>query len=449
MNNGYMLIKRAQPLSGTTHVYGAKNAVLVIMTSLILTDGISVLDNVPNNADVRLMIELLESLGASVNFDINKKQLTVDTFGICRHEVNPEIMNKMRASILVMGPLLARFQEAKVALPGGDLIGLRPINYHLDGFKKFGVTISVQAPYVHARRPSSLEIARKVRVVLEYPSVGATENLLMYACLGAQETIIVNAAFEPEVFDLIEVLKKMGAVIEILPAATLLIKGVQRLRPVNHAIVPDRLETGALLMATAITGGEIAIANARADHLDIVLEKLKDMGHQITTHLDMGRPEVTTGIHLKATKHPQAVNIKTAPYPGFPTDLQPSMMAALCLAEGTSVVEETVYENRMLHVKELSKMGAQITLEGTKSVIRGVEALYGCEVIASDIRASCALVLCGMVAFGQTKMTGISHWLRGYDRLEERLGRLGASVELINETTIAAEYQTITQKPLL
>lgn len=448
MNNGYMLIKRAQPLSGTAQVYGAKNAVLVIMTSLILTDGKSVLENVPNNADVRLMIELLESLGATINFDINKKQLTVDTFGICHHEVSPEIMNKMRASILVMGPLLARFDEAKVALPGGDLIGLRPINYHLDGFKKFGISINVETPYVNAQRVPQ-ETMRKVRIVLEYPSVGATENLLMYACLGSQETIIVNAAFEPEVFDLIEVLKKMGAMIEILPSATLYIKGVQRLNSVNHTIVPDRLEVGALLMAAAITHGEIAITNARADHLDIVLEKLKDMGHHITTHLDIGRPEVATGIHFKATQHPQAVTIKTAPYPGFPTDLQPSMMAILSLAEGISTVEETVYENRMLHVKELGKMGAQISLEGTKSIIRGVEALYGCEVIASDIRASCALVLCGMVAYGQTKMTGVSHWLRGYDRLEERLCILGASVELIDEMVTVVEGPMITQKPLL
>ncbi len=430
MSNGYLLIKKSSPFNGTVEVNGAKNAVLVIITSLILTDGVSVLDNVPNNADVQLMIRLLEDLGAKVSFDIVAKKLTVDTFGIHKFEVKPEIMNKMRASILVMGPLLARFGKVKVALPGGDLIGLRPINYHLAGFKKFGVVAERQDPFVTAyvQQPESY-----ARIVLEYPSVGATENLLMYACLGKRTTTIINAALEPEVLDLIDILKKMGACIEILPGAILFIRGVSRLNPVQHSIIPDRLEAGAILLAAAITGGSVTVANALPDHLDIFLEKLKEMGHSVSTNYNPQTNSFLPGITFKATTSPRGVNIKTGPYPGFPTDLQPSFMAVLCIAKGTSVIEETVYENRMIHAKELGKMGAQITVEGSKATIRGVEALYGCEVIASDIRASCALVLAGLVAFEQTKMTGIHHWQRGYDKLEERFQKLGGLIDVFNE----------------
>lgn len=434
MTSSYMSIKKSPPLSGTVEVYGAKNAVLVILTALILTDGISILENVPNNTDVQLMIKLLEELGAKITFDRENKRLMVDTFEIHQFEIRPEIMNKIRASILVMGPLLARFGKAKVALPGGDLIGLRPINYHLDGFKKLGVLIERNDPFVNAHLASSEHLPTSTRIVLEYPSVGATENLLMFACLGKAEVLIINAALEPEVLDLIDILKKMGAHIDVLPSSTIYIKGVNRLKPVTHTIIPDRLEAGAILLATAVTGGCINIRNARADNLDIFLEKLKDMGHEIDV-------SATDGITFKATAHPQAVNIKTGPYPGFPTDLQPSMMAALCLAEGVSTIEETVYENRMIHIKELGKMGAQISLEGTKAIIHGVDTLYGCEVIASDIRASCALVLAGMAAEGQTKMTGIHHWQRGYDHLEERLRILGADVQLVS--AIASPQQAI------
>jgi UDP-N-acetylglucosamine 1-carboxyvinyltransferase len=445
MISGHILVQKSAPLIGTIEVNGAKNAVLVIITSLILTDGISTLKNVPNNADVRLMIKLLEDLGALVSFDVEEKKLTVDTSGLRKFEVKADIMNKMRASILVMGPLLARFGKAKVAMPGGDLIGLRPINYHLEGFKKMGIIVENNEPFVSASLKSYQDQPANTRIVLEYPSVGATENLMMFATLCKGETVIINAALEPEVIDLIDILKKMGAHIDILPSATLVIKGVQRLNPVTHAIIPDRLEAGALIMAATITGGEITIPNARPDHLDIFLEKLKEMGHQVITDLDKGYSPMPLGITVKATNRPQGVSIKTGPYPGFASDLQPSMMAALCLAQGVSVVEETVYENRMIHAKELSKMGAQITVEGSRAIIRGVDALYGCEVIASDIRASCALVLAGLAAYGQTKMTGIHHWQRGYDKLEERLGKMGALIHVINQITNAPENQTTIQ----
>jgi len=423
-----MLIKQSPPLQGTVEVNGAKNAVLVIMTSLILTNGTSTLNNVPNNADVRLMISLLQLLGAHVTFNAEKKQLIVNTEPIGSYEIPPEIMNKIRASILVAGPLLARFGRARVAYPGGDLIGLRPINYHLEGFKKCGATILHNDPFVEATITSQKNSYN--RIVLEYPSVGATENLLMFASLGTSETVIINAALEPEVLDLIDVLKKMGASIEILPVATIVIKGASKLNPVTHSIIPDRLEAGALLAAAAITGGHITISNARASDMDIFLEKLSMMGHAIQTPFTLGANTPDLGITIKATTNPIAVGVKTAPYPGFPTDLQPSFMALLCAATGTSVIEETVYENRMVHARELRKMGAQIAVDGAKATIHGVEELYGTDVIATDIRASCSLMLAGLIAQGQTRMTGLHHWQRGYDQLEEKLRALGANITI-------------------
>lgn len=436
MTTEHLIIRKSGPLHGTAELYGAKNAVLVIMTSLILTEGICILDNVPNNADVQLMITLLRELGAMVMFDTVTKRLTVDTTHICRFEVKPEIMNKIRASILVMGPLLARFGMAKVAMPGGDLIGMRPINYHLEGFKKLGADIDANPPSVTAslhRKPPLY-----ARIILEYPSVGATENLLMFACLGESETHIINAAIEPEVLDLIDVLRKMGAQIEVLPGATLAIKAVQSLKPITHTIIPDRLEAGTLLISAAITGGSIHLPQARVDHLDIVVEKLREMGHTLITGYDL--PDRSPfGITLQATDAPRSVNIKTGPFPAFPTDLQPLFMAAMSVAHGMGTIEETVYENRMIHAKELAKLGAQITLDSNKAIIRGVDTLYGTEVIASDIRASCALVLAGMVAMGQTKMTGVHHWQRGYDGLEHKLNALGARIILGDDNVTAAE----------
>ncbi len=439
MSGSHILIKKSSPLSGSAHVNGAKNAVLVIITSLILTEGVSVLENVPNNADVRIMIKLLEDLGAMVNFDTTNKKLTVDSTGINRHEISPDMMKMMRASILVMGPLLARFSTASVAYPGGDLIGQRPINYHLNGFKKFGISVEYQEPFVIASCKQWEDRPNYTRITLEYPSVGATENLMMFASLGKGQTVIINAALEPEVFDLIDVLKKMGAQIEILPGATLVITAVQRLHPVVHKIIPDRLEVGTLLLAAAITGGSITIPNARPDHLDIFIEKLREMGHAVHVVFDPKTYQPLPGISLKAANKSNSVSIKTGPYPGFPTDLQPLTMAALCLADGISTIEETVYENRMLHAKELAKMGAQISVDRSTATIHGVSELYGSEVIASDIRASCALMLAGLAAAGQTKMTGIHHWQRGYDKLEEKINALGGLIEFIEEPLATIE----------
>lgn len=416
----YIAIEQSPALQGIIELNGAKNAVLVIIASLLLTKGKSRLTNVPASDDVFQMIKLMQTLGAQVFFYPEEHVLEVDTSTVAKWQVGAEIMKKMRASILVMGPLLARFGKADIATPGGCVIGSRPIDYHLKNFKKMGAVIEECGDFLTARA----QLLHANRIVLEYPSVGATENIMMAAALTPGITTIINAALEPEVFDLIAILRKMGAKITIEAPATIFIDGVSSLEPVEHAIIPDRLEAGALLLAAAITGGSVSLPQAHAYSMDVFLLKLEEMGHEIIIG-DHG-----IGITLKATKEPKAVSFKTSPYPGFPTDLQAPMMAALCLAQGTSIVEETVFENRLLHVRELQKMGAQIKLEHNKAIITGVDSLYGASVIATDIRASCALVLAGMVAHGSTVMTGIHHWTRGYEGLEHKLSLLGGSVKL-------------------
>lgn len=421
--NSYITIETSPALNGTVELNGAKNAVLVIIASLLLTKGKSRLLNVPASDDILHMIKLMQSLGAEVFFHPQEHILEIDTSTVSKWQVSAEIMKKMRASILVMGPLLARFGKADIAIPGGCVIGSRPIDYHLKNFKKMGAVIDECGDYLTARA----DLLHAQRIVLEYPSVGATENIMMAAVLTPDSTTIVNAALEPEVLDLITVLKKMGAHITIDAPATLIIQGVGALQPIEHAIIPDRLEAGALLVAAAITGGTVHLPQALAFAMDVFLLKLEEMGHEIS----VGPQGI--GITLKACKEPRAVSFKTSPYPGFPTDLQAPLSAALCLAQGTSIIEETVFENRLLHVRELQKMGAQIKVEHNKAIITGVDKLYSASVIATDIRASCALVLAGFVAQGTTIMTGIHHWTRGYDGLEHKLTLLGASIKRYTE----------------
>ncbi len=432
MKHAYLKIEQSKKLKGTIDLVGAKNAVLVIMASLLLTSGKSTLKNVPCSADVLHMIKLLEELGALVEFSQEKHLLTVDTMSVDKWKVSPDIMKKMRASILVMGPLLARFGFADIALPGGCVIGTRPIDYHVKNFKKLGVKIEIDGDYLHAK----VGAIKPQKIILEYPSVGATENIMMAAVLAKGTTKIVNAALEPEVMDLIDVLQKMGAQIKIDAPATIIIEGVQDLRPIEHAIIADRLEAGTLLAAVAATGGHAYLPHAPAYALDVFLLKLEEMGHEI----EIGENEV--GIRLKASSNPKAVSFKTGPYPGFPTDLQAPMMMLQCIAEGESIIQETVFENRLVHARELQKMGAQIEVEHNTAKIKGVEELYGSQVIATDIRASAALVIAGLVADGTTIMTGIKHWKRGYEALEIKLAALGANIQLIegeyDETAVIA-----------
>lgn len=421
MSEEFIIIEKSKPLKGEVRLSGAKNAVLVIMASLLLAEGKSKLTNVPCSEDVLCMLELLTSLGAEVIFDKENKTIFVDTTNVSKYQVNPSLMKKMRASVLVMGPLLARFGKADIALPGGCIIGKRPIDYHLKLFKKMGVVLQQDGDYLTA---SASEL-KASRLILEYPSVGATENALMAATLTKGTTTIVNAALEPEVLDLISILRKMGAQINIEAPATIHINGVKGLHPVEHSIVCDRLEAGSILLAAAVTQGDVYLPDADANYMDVFLTKLEEMGHTIIVG------ENGKGIRLIATDSPIAVSFKTAPYPGFPTDLQAPMMLAQCLASGTSEIEETVFENRLVHIRELQKMGAQIKAEGNKAIITGVTELYGAEVIASDIRASCALVIAGLVAEGKTLVKGVHHFKRGYDALDLKLNMLGANISII------------------
>lgn len=423
IKNDYLHVEKSGPLQGEVKLAGAKNAVLVIIASLILTKGKSILYNVPGSADVFEMANLLDHLGAKVFFDIEKNKLFVDTTELHGWTIDAEIMKKTRTSILVMGPLLARFNQANIGgTPGGDMIGKRPIDYHLKNFEKMGAVITQENDFLSA----SVSDLYGARIVLEYPSVGATENIIMAATMAQGTTKIINAACEPEVFDLIEALKKMGAKINVETFSTIVIEGVDVLHPIEHTIMVDRLEAGSILIAAAATGGEIYIPQADAYLLDVFLLKLQEMGHVITVGAN-GK-----GIHLKSTLLPRAVSIKTGPYPQFPTDLQAPMMALQCIARGTGIIEETVFENRFHHVPELIKMGANIKIENNKVVVTGVERLYGTSVVAHDIRASTALVVAGFMADGITRVAGLYHWKRGYELLEKKLQKLGGQISIVD-----------------
>jgi UDP-N-acetylglucosamine 1-carboxyvinyltransferase len=350
--------------------------------------------------------------------DVERKTLSVDTQSLSSAYIGPDIMKKMRASILVMGPLLGRFGEAHVALPGGCVLGTRPIDYHIKSFTKMGATFSQKEESLYGQADS----LKSVDHILAYPSVGATENIMLIAALTKGTTRIINAAIEPEVLDLVEVLRKMGAHIEVEAPATILIEGVPSLEPITHHVMYDRLEAGTLILAAAITGGEIYLPTAPASSMTVFLSLLEEMGHQVRLGAE------ATGIFFKATSDPRAVSFKTMPYPGFPTDLQAPMMAALSLASGKSVIHETVFENRLVHVRELQKMGAQISIEGQTATVVGVDELYGAAVIASDIRAGAALVIAGLAAHGKTTMTGVHHIKRGYDGIVPKLASLGGCI---------------------
>lgn len=439
MSTSYLIVEQSNGLKGQVPLAGAKNAVLVIMASLILAEGKSRLTNVPNSADVHQMIELLRTLGAEVHYYAETYTLDVDTASVRYFNVSPEIMNKMRASILVMGPLLARFSKAHVAVPGGCQIGARPIDFHIRSFSRMGVHVDEVGHFLNASLDRNNLLSQNRRIILEYPSVGATENSLMLATLLPGTTTIVNAALEPEVLDLIDVLTKMGAVIDFELPQCIRITGVASLRPVEHEVMPDRLEAGSIMLAAAVAGGEVYLPDARPFHMEVFLEKLREMGHEVYTDYRQIDGTVLPGVYFKAHAEPRAVSFKTGQYPGFPTDLQAPMMVAQALAVGESVIEETVFENRMMHVKELVKMGANITVDGTRARIKGVDQLYGAQVIATDIRASCGLVVAGLAAVGQTRISGIHHWKRGYDKLDLKLRALGADITLIEEKVMVPE----------
>lgn len=425
MEHEYILVKKSVPLQGQVLVSGAKNAALPIMASLILTKGINVLKNIPHLTDIEAMVTLLQELGAVVREDYAHGMLTIDTTSMSGWKVSEALMKKTRASIVVLGPLLARFKSADVAFPGGDAIGMRPIDYHVKNFKKMGAIVIEQDNLLSFKA----DHLQAQRFVLDYPSVGATQNILMAAVLVPGVSYIVNAAMEPEVIDLITILQKMGAQIFIEHPATIKIIGVETLHPVEYEIMTDRLEAGALLIAAAMTGGDITLPNACAQDMELFLMKLEEMGHAVTVG-DSGM-----GVRLQACKNPQNISFKTAPYPGIATDLQPLIMVAQAVACGQSEAIETVFENRFLHVPYLQAMGADMQLAGNhKAIVTGVRTLQGADVIATDIRASCALVLAGLVAEGITRVYGVSHWRRGYENLDEKLRALGASIQFVKQS---------------
>jgi len=411
------VISGGEQLKGEVAISGAKNAALPIMAATLLADGESILENVPRLWDIRTMCFVLRTLGARVEEDGNTVRITPPQ--TMHYEAPYELVKTMRASVLVLGPLLARVKKARVSLPGGCAIGVRPINLHLKGLAKLGASIKIEEGYVDA------EVSRLkgARIYLDTPSVGATENLMMAAALADGTTHIENAAKEPEIVDLANFLNKMGAKIKNAGSGIIEIKGVENLKGSEHIVVPDRIETGTLMIGCAITGGEITFKNARAEHVEALITKLQEMGAEVSFTAET--------IHMKAKKELRAAEIKTMPHPGFPTDLQPQMMSLATICKGASVITEAIFENRFIHAGELQRMGADIEVKGNTAFVRGVPMLNGASVMASDIRAGAALIIAGLIAMPETKISRIYHIDRGYEEIEKKLQLLGAKIKRI------------------
>ncbi|MCB6183669.1 UDP-N-acetylglucosamine 1-carboxyvinyltransferase [Leeia sp. TBRC 13508] len=407
------------PLKGEIRVSGAKNAALPILCASLLTGETLRLTNVPQLRDVQTIQKLLQGMGARVMTD-NVHEYELTCANIDKLEAPYELVKTMRASILVLGPMLARFGEARVSLPGGCAIGERPVEQHIKGLEAMGAEITIEHGYIHAKA-SRLKGAR---IVTDMVTVTGTENLLMAAVLAEGTTVLENAAQEPEVTDLAECLIKMGAKITGLGTSTLTIEGVDKLHGAEHAVIADRIEAGTFLCAVAMTGGDVTLTHARPDTLDAVLDKLREAGADISTGADW--------IRIVMNQRPKAVSLRTAPYPAFPTDMQAQFMAMNTVAEGTGVVTETIFENRFMHVPELRRMGASINVEGNTSIIQGVAGLSGATVMATDLRASASLVIAGLIASGETIVDRIYHLDRGYEHIEAKLGGVGAQIERIN-----------------
>lgn len=419
-NMDKIIIKGGQRLKGTVKVAGAKNAVLpVIAASLIASEGKSVIKNVPVLADVYTINEVLRNMNAQVDFKDNT--VTIDATKTLTTEAPFEYVRKMRASVLVLGPLLARYGHAKVAMPGGCAIGSRPIDLHLKGFEAMGADVHVGNGYVEVNVNGRLQGAK---IYLDMPSVGATENIMMAAALAEGTTVIENCAKEPEIVDLANYINKMGGQVIGAGTETICIEGVDKLIGVEHCIIPDRVEAGTFMVAAAITGGDVLIENAVREHLRSVISKLEEMDVQVK--------EENGGLRVKGPKVIKSTDIKTLPHPGFPTDMQSQMMALMLTAEGTSVITETVFENRFMHVEEFRRMNAKMKIEGRSVIIEGPCDLQGAEVAATDLRAGAALVLAGLRAEGYTRVTELKHLDRGYVDFAEKLADLGADVKRVS-----------------
>ncbi|HCE50009.1 MAG TPA: UDP-N-acetylglucosamine 1-carboxyvinyltransferase [Shewanella baltica] len=412
-----LTIQASPPLAGDVIISGAKNAALPILMAGVLAETDFVVSNVPNLRDVTTSCKLLRCLGAEVT-ELGDGQIRISTTNLNEFCAPYDLVKTMRASILILGPLLARYGTADVSLPGGCAIGARPVNLHLHGLEMMGAKIEVKEGYIKARVDGRLKGAH---IFMDMVSVGATENLLMAAALADGETVIENAAREPEVIDLANCLIAMGAKITGVGSATLRIQGVERLQGCNYRVMPDRIETGSFLVAAAVTRGRIRCLKADPASLESVIAKLEDAGAKITTGEDWIELDMQG-------KRPKAVNIKTAPYPGFPTDMQAQFCVLNALAQGTATITETIFENRFMHVPELIRMGATMELEGNTCIIQGIESLSGAQVMATDLRASASLVIAGLVADGKTIVDLIYHLDRGYEHIENKFQGLGAQV---------------------
>ncbi len=409
-------ITGGERLSGEVRISGAKNATLPILAATLLAEEPVVLENVPHLNDVTTTVTLLRRMGVEI-VSHDGVRLEINTAGISEFLAPYELVKTMRASVLVLGPLLGRFGRADVSLPGGCAIGARPINLHVSGLQAMGADIRIDNGYIRARA----ERLKGARLVLDTVTVTGTENLMMAAVLARGETVIENAAREPEVVDLANFLQRMGAQIEGAGTNSILIQGVETLQGTDYSVLPDRIESGTYLVAAAITGGRVKIKGTRPDHLDAVLSKLEEAGASVERGPDWIDLDM-------AGRRPTAVGLRTAPYPSFPTDMQAQFCALNAVASGTGTIIETVFENRFMHAQELQRMGADLSVEGNTAIIRGVERLAGAPVMATDLRASASLVLAGLVAEGVTVVDRIYHIDRGYERIEEKLAQLGAKI---------------------
>jgi len=413
-----IILRGGNRLEGEMQVSGAKNAALPLLAASLLADEPMYFTNVPHLRDVTTIIELLGQLGARVIIG-ERMSVEVDATDITSVRAPYELVKTMRASILVLGPLLARYGEAEVSLPGGCAIGTRPVNLHLKGLEAMGAEIEVEEGYIKARAPR----LKGTRFFFDQASVTGTENLMMAATLAEGTTVLENAAREPEVSDLAECLNRMGAKISGIGTDELVIEGVARLHGVEHRILPDRIEAGTYMAAAAITRGDVTLRHVHPAHVEAVIDKLREMGAEVTVGGDW--------VRVRMDRRPAAANLRTQPYPGFPTDMQAQLMVLDALADGGATVTETVFENRFMHVQELQRMGAEIELSGNTAFVRGVAALTGAPVMATDLRASASLVLAGLVADGESAVERIYHIDRGYERIEEKLALLGADVRRV------------------
>ncbi|MBU2521197.1 MAG: UDP-N-acetylglucosamine 1-carboxyvinyltransferase [Proteobacteria bacterium] len=414
-----IIVEGGRPLMGEVSISGAKNAALPILVSSLLTDGLCTFSNVPNLKDIESIKQLLSHLGAKIETD--NDVVKIDAGNIFNHEAPYDLVRKMRASILVLGPLVARLKKARVSLPGGCAIGARPINLHLKALACLGASIELKHGYVEAYA-DKLEGSE---IYLDIATVTGTENIMMTAVLAEGRTVIHNAAREPEIVALSDVLNKMGADIRGAGTSTITIIGVSSLNPVSVSIIPDRIETGTFMIAAALTGGDIKISGCEPGHLEAVIHKLGLTGTIIKID---GK-----NIRVQGIDDIASVDLKTLPYPGFPTDMQAQFMVLMSVAGGLSLISETVFENRFIHVSELKRMGADITIAGNSAMVKGVKMLSGAPVMATDLRASASLILAGLVARGKTEVNRIYHLDRGYESIEKKLARLGAAIKRVKE----------------